>query len=245
MTLLKSTATHIGTRETNQDRIFAEISQLVSAPNQLGPLGLFCVADGMGGLEEGEYAASVAAETIKGWWDKGLQHPFNPLGRPVKGAEVLDAFFSLFGSINDTIRGRPREGDRRYGTTCSVLLIQGNRYYIAHAGDSRIYKIGKGWFARGRQLTVDHTHPERGTLTSCLGGFERPRIFTCSGEIDKPCTFLLCSDGLHKAVKDKEIAAVAKRSKDSGILADTLVNRALKQDASDNVSVITVKLQKG
>ena len=254
-----ATATDIGTRETNQDRVFAEIGQVVTDGNHLSPYGLFCVADGMGGLQEGEYAASVAIDKVEDWWNNDLKNT------NLRGAEVLDAFFGIFQSINDTIRQHGQKGKLHLGTTCSLLLIYGDEYYIAHTGDSRIYQVDTGWFAsfiKPMQLTEDHNwlndqikkgqlspseianHPKRNILTSCLGAFERPKIFTHTGTINRPCTFILSSDGLYKVVKDKELAVMARKYKDSKTLADNLISYALKQGANDNVSAVVVKVER-
>ena len=228
-----ATSTDIGPREINQDRIVAKVGQVVTESNHLMPCGLFCVADGMGGLEDGEYAATVAVELIENWWNEAVanNHPI--------GTAVLDSFFTLFKNINDTIRKNSEEA--KSGTTCSVLMIQGRNYYIAHVGDSRIYQIDKKFFMPKLQLlTEDHSIGNR--LTSCLGAFAKPKIFTHSGIISKNCTFLLCSDGLHGAVSSKQLVTLSNQLKTCNELAGKLVATALEQGTNDNVSVVVVRV---
>ena len=255
-----ATATNIGTRDTNQDRVLAKTGHIMTPddPSDM-PCGVFCVADGMGGLQEGELAASVTVDAIDTWWDTDF------MGLNLKNAEVLDSFFNIFQEINDKIRSTVKNGSVLSGTTCSLLLIQGSQYYIAHTGDSRIYLAEQKLFvfpSTLNLLTEDHNwitdqmkkaklspsdiakHPKRNMLTSCLGAFEKPRIFTHSGTIRKPCTFILCSDGLYKTVTNREIAAMARRYKDSKILADNYINRALKKNATDNISAVVIKVNR-
>jgi len=226
--LESAAVSNIGTRETNQDRMFSKTTE---------SYGLFCIADGMGGLQEGEYAASVVVDTLDAWWNKMLDGSIAP-----KGAEVLDAFFDIFKTINNNIRQHAKEAKAHHGTTCSLLMIQDEKYYIAHAGDSRIYKQESKLFAKLNQLTEDHAHPESGKLTSCLGAFAQPKIFTRSGTIEKPCSFLLCSDGLYRVVQESKLSAAIRTHKECGKAADKLVNYALKNGARDNVSVVVVKV---
>jgi len=224
LSLKSTTATNKATRESNQDRVFGKSAETS---------GLFCIADGMGGHKDGEHAASVAIATIEEWWSKFQNGTISP-----KGAEILDAFFSIFQSINDSIRLHVQKTQALSGTTCSVLMIQDKQYYIAHTGDSRIYYQESRWFSKLYQITEDHSN--KGRLTSCLGTFKRPKIFTQYGNIDRPCNFLLCSDGLYRMVPSGKISAILKTHKNK--TADKLVNYALKQGASDNVSAVVVKI---
>ena len=257
-------ATSPGPRETNQDRIFYKTGHIggIGPSGDTGssigmPCGLFCVADGMGGLQSGEYAASVVVNTLETWWDGDFRY-LEP-----KGPKVLDAFFSIFKSINDTIRIQVQQEKARCGTTCSLLMIQGKNYYIAHAGDSRIYLIEHKFLTTVQQLTVDHTwavdqaqigklsqheianNPKKDALTSCLGGFEQPTIFTKTGTIDRPCTFILCSDGFYQAVGNREIVKFVKRYKDCNDLAEKLIGHALERGTRDNVSVVIARNTEG
>ena len=225
-----ATATDIGHRETNQDRVLA-----ITGDTTDMPCGLFCVADGMGGLQDGECAATQAVELLENWWNSTYKET------TPTGAEVLDSFFTLFKSVNDAIKHNTEEA--KSGTTCSLLLIQGRDYYIAHAGDSRIYHIENrifAPFAMPVQLTEDHSH--NGRLTSCLGAFNKPKIFTHTGTISKPCTFVLCSDGMYRTVPDKQLIGLTRRLRNCGELVNNLVTTALKQGTQDNVSVVVVKV---
>ena len=264
-------ATNKGTREINQDRVFAKTGHI----NDM-PCGLFCVADGMGGLQDGDYAASVVIDTMSNWWDEALKNQ----SYPATQGEILYALLSLLQSINDTILGYAKKEKSPLGTTCSLLLILNNHYYIAHAGDSRIYQMetkqssfaflhslafpaSLGFFTKIHQLTEDHSwaaeqtkkgvmslhdieiDPRRNMLTSCLGVYERPKIFTHSGTIDSSCLFLLCSDGLYRVLQDKELLSMTRYNKQCESLTEKMIAQALKQGASDNVSLVVVMCMEG
>ena len=146
----------------------------------------------------------------------------------------------------------------RMGTTIVALVLNNRSYKIAWIGDSRAYKIGNTIDA----LTKDHNvaqelldqgaisrveaakHPGRNRLTRALGINEctSATIGTVEGEIDKQSKLLLCSDGLHGLVTDRQIQNVVLGTKNLQKAADNLVDNALKAGGSDNVSVILVSV---
>ena len=230
--LEKAAATDAGPCETNQDRTFAGTYQ-----NGDKVSGLFCMADGTGGLSEGEYAAATAVKAAEDLWN-------GELSRLTEGGPfIFESFFALFKGVNRTLKSHAESRKIQTATTCSILLILDGMYYIAHSGDSRIYKVDKKLFPKAETLTEDHIS-ENGRLTSCLGAFQTPMIFTAGGEIKGSCAFLLCSDGLYRKISHKEMAFMAKRHKDCETLADRLVKSALDRKANDNVSAIAVKYTK-
>ena len=217
-----ASVTNIGKREVNQDRLFEKTSLS-------GGVGLFCIADGMGGLANGEYAAALVTEHLNRWWETGL---------PLSNDSVKGTLLGLLQAINSEIIKTTEKNS--CGTTCSLLFIKDGDYYIAHTGDSMIYKKENAMFAKAEQLTEEHAKNNK--LTSCLGIFEMPKIVTKTGKIEGSCTFLLCSDGFYKVVPLKKISAWLKAKAKPAALAQKLVNKALKLGTDDNVSVITVHL---
>jgi len=249
---LMNAATHtdLGSREVNQDRLFAEVDNEQAQ-------GLFCIADGMGGLSDGHYAASVTVDVVEFWW-RERRHLLNQKGHSI----ILDDLTDLLNAINNALLGKAKEANIRIGTTCSLLFVSGSFYYIAHAGDSRIYMANKKTFGKKRieLLTDDHTwgddqlkagrltrdevniHPKKDRLTSCLGTFDTPRIYTRYGALEKGMVFILCSDGMYRVVSEVEIADMALGKLDCATLATQLVSTALKRGTTDNTSVVTVKI---
>jgi len=233
-------------RPTNQDRMYADVKTLSDVT-----CGIFCVADGMGGLADGHVAADFTVESIRQWW----QEVFQP------GIEINPSLVALFSTINESIRDWGRQQGKRYGTTCSVLLICEHNYFIVHTGDSRIYLMQKPTLGRKKivQLTEDHNwladqqrlgflpkdemqiNPNKNKLTGGLGDFEYPRVFTYTNKLKKSDTFILCSDGLYRLINDRELTRAAARFPDCEALATGLMQSALAGKADDNVSVMVVR----
>jgi len=240
-------------RPTNQDRLFAKVGII----NDVS-CGLFCVADGMGGLSNGHIAASISAETIENWWEARL---LQLAAKDVAIGIIYEELTSLFYFINSQILVQSCEDGSKAGTTCSVLLIIGDTYFIAHAGDTRIYATQKKLISGSRiiQLTEDHTwlaeqirrggmaeeellkHPKRNMLTSCLGVFEYPKVFTSAGLIDKNSVFILASDGLYRNITEQEMAKLSTRFSNVTDLASELIKMSSERIATDNVSVVAVR----
>jgi serine/threonine protein phosphatase PrpC len=237
--------THIGTRPSNQDRLFAKIATINGQS-----CGIFCAADGMGGLKDGHTAAELAISAVSDWWETQVEN----------GEVKHGGLSALFQSINQKIFSHAAKQKSAIGTTLSLLLICNTSYYIAHTGDTRIYLIQKSFFRTTfRQLTHDQTwgadkqregilsqeeinmHPKRNMLTGCLGVFEEAKVFLSSGQIKKSGTFILCSDGMYRLVDRKAITkAATARSLTPEALADNLIKSAESRGVKDNASVVVV-----
>ena len=256
LNLTAAAHTDAGPRPANQDRTLAEIENFGS-----DMCGLFCVADGMGGLADGQLAAAIAVDAVEQWWFESLPHIIE------QGADtsiVLPELTSLLLSINEDIISHSQNTGAKLGTTCSLLLIFKNHYYVAHTGDSRIYIIRKQVFRKSKveQLTVDHTwatdqlklghlsaeeienNRNKNRLTSCLGVYDNPLIFTCLGSVARGDAFVICSDGLYRAINEKELAVTSRRKIDSDVLAKEMIEAAIRRGTTDNASVIVVKARK-
>ena len=207
--------------------------------------GVFAVADGMGGHLAGEVASAMAIDAVR---------EMACCARP--GISTLSAAVSC---ADGTIRRHAQENPAcsGMGTTLSLLWHSGERAYIAHVGDSRIYRLRDGEFA---QLTRDHSlveemvrsglitedearvHPRRNIITRALGtqGNNEPDLFI---ESAKPGdVFLLCSDGLNGMVEDERMARVI-REETLETAADRLIDMALKAGGNDNVTLILYRVE--
>ncbi len=224
-----SHATHAGAvRRQNQDRLLVR-------PD----LGLWAVADGAGGHAGGE----VAAERI-----------VEDLGRIDQAALLTaDEVARLVGATHWSLRDQAKDQEMMISTV-AILLYDGAEATCLWAGDSRIYRRRGGEL---RQLTRDHSlvealveqgritpeealhHPRRHVITRAVGApgeftLDRARAAAEPGDI-----YLLCSDGLCRALDDGAIAALlAKRD----LHADELVEAALAKGAEDNVTAILVAI---
>lgn len=230
-------------RTENQD--FAIMSMPSEETAQTGRL--LVVADGMGGHRGGATASRLAGTTIK---TEYLQSG---------GADIVADLRHALEAANERIYQEAQTNPelRGMGTTCSALVVRGDRAYFAHVGDSRIYLVRDGSI---RQLTEDHSlvasmvreglltsqeaevHPRRNVLQRSMGVSQRVEVDTpASLDLNVGDTFILCSDGLHGLVKEEEMTEVALLPIDDA--AEEFVRRAIERGAPDNVTVIVARIE--
>jgi PPM family protein phosphatase len=239
-------------RDHNEDSLFA-LSLAFGGETSSYPLGLFIIADGMGGHQYGEVASATAARTLAGSLLKHF-HPF--LANP---SESMDE------SIQDLMRSAINEAQRAVtqaapgsGTTLTAALILGQQVTIGHVGDSRAYAIHS--YGGGETLTRDHSlvkrleelgqisteeaaiHPQRNVLYRALGQGEvlEPDIFTAP--FPQPGYLLLCSDGLWSVLSESNLFNLVVTAKDLQSACQRLVTAANEAGGPDNISVIVVQL---
>ena len=228
-------------REMNQDAYYA------SQPSDT--VGLYIVADGMGGYNGGEIASELAVTAAKNFVENNFaetEHTKEKLQELVKNAiEYANMLVYEKSKEVPELQGM--------GTTIEVALVHNNRVYIGHVGDSRIYRIRKEFI---RKLTTDHSyvqklvkdgkiskeeavhHPKKNMLTKALGctSFVEPDV-TVKGFL-KDDILVLTSDGLTNMVKDQEIFDIIKFNID--IATDKLIDKANENGGLDNITVIIV-----
>jgi serine/threonine protein phosphatase PrpC len=202
-------------------------------------LGLWLIADGMGGHDAGEVAASIVRDFV-------CEAVAN--GKPLKTAIAL-AHHAVKHAASNNI------GSPGMGTTVVALRIHGIQYEIAWVGDSRAYVWADGKLS---QLSTDHsyvqslvdsgaitreemaTHAQRNVITQSLGVSTLDDIVvdSVSGTLPPGAKILLCSDGLTDFVGDDEIARILSRSYDDDqTQVDMLIARALANGGGDNITV--------
>lgn len=223
-------------KNVNQDSILCDVCK-----KEKGDIGIFAVADGVGGLEYGEIASKIAIETLTGWWKK--------LSSQSNSEEMLsETLIKNIADINAKIASYPYN----MATTLSLLMVLNDKYYILHIGDSRIYHYKSGVFGNFEQITPDHstmilkvvngTEIEKSVLTDCLGRKSKSGYYSavfplCSGDL-----FMLCSDGIYKTQSAKEIKKIISQNKDSTTnICESLITQAKSNGETDNISVIAVK----
>lgn len=223
--------THQGSRKGNEDSHTAR-----------EPAGVWAVADGMGGHENGRWASETVAEAIAA---ATLSNALEP-DRASLTAAVRAA--------NDRIREAGAAAGKRMGSTVVMLQACEGRYVCFWVGDSRAYLLRAKDF---RQITRDHTqveamverglleresarnHPLANVLSRAVGVEEDLQVDTVEGELMGGDVFLLCSDGLTGVVTDEEIAQKLDRLQPEAA-ANTLVDMVLARGAPDNVTLIIV-----
>jgi PPM family protein phosphatase len=205
---------------------------------------LFVLADGVGGQDRGEVASRLAVETI-----------LAECATPVTGENSASLFARSIQSANSRVY---EAGHGSIATTLVGCLLRFDRATIAHVGDSRCYLIRNG---RLRRLTRDHTvlneqsrfnvfsagESQRTMMRSVLSRsvgfnlFVAPEIsehHVVPGDL-----LLLCSDGLHGAVTDHEIARIATSAGSLAEAAQQLISIANQNDGGDNVSVQLIRVK--
>lgn len=239
-------ATHTGfVRRNNEDSLLCDDT-----------LGLYLLADGMGGHNAGE-AASALAMTSTGEFLRS------------RIAEVSDsALCELMKQAMTVAHDRIYAAAQTIplfmgmGTTLVIVLVRNSTAYIVHAGDSRVYLFPYSSEGRGgiKQMTTDHTIgdqlmargvarariPERlfHTLTQAVGyDAQQPapdcRVVECS----RDDLLLLCSDGLTDMLTDAEIETIlSSGAANLQALANSLVDAANAAGGRDNVSVVLVRI---
>ena len=228
-------------REMNQDAYYA------SQPSDT--VGLYIVADGMGGYNGGEIASSLAVTATKDFIENNFaetEHTKEKLQELVKNA-IEYANMLVYEKSKEVSE---LEG---MGTTIEVALVHHNRVYIGQVGDSRIYRIRKDFI---RKLTTDHSyveklvkdgkiskeeavhHPKKNMLTRALGctSFVEPDV-TVKG-FQKEDILVLTSDGLTNMIKDEEIYKIIKDNIE--VATDKLIDKANETGGLDNITVIIV-----
>ena len=223
---------HVGLRrELNEDTYYSDAA-----------LGLWLVADGMGGHEFGEVASALARDAV--------------VREVSAGRSLTEAIRS---ADEEIIRQSRRRADSLpMGTTVVALRVVENRFELAWVGDSRAYL----WNGQLRQLSSDHSyvqelidqgaitpeqarsHPHRNVVTQALGVTdpESLKVETISGELRPGFQILLCSDGLTEEVDDAAIAAaLAQTEMSAQECVDSLVSAALDGGGSDNVTVVLLR----
>ena len=224
-------------RENNEDFAIA-----------LPEAGLFVVADGMGGHAAGEVASHLAVETLVAR-TTSRQIPKRIRDEvPLLGDAITAANLAVYEKAQ-------QPGLGGMGTTLTAALIRGRTLTLAHVGDSRAYLQSKNSL---RQLTHDQTlvallieqgklppdahsnHPDRHVLTQAIGSLSETEPELLQVRLPGAARLLLCSDGLHDVVSERELGTLVARA-DLDAAARALVQRANDLGGPDNVTVLLVQ----
>jgi len=241
---------HVGRKRTSNEDAFLRDDLL----------GLYVVADGMGGHAAGEVASQEATDTLYGMVKRGLANLGDKLigelteeharasCRLLEGA-VQAATYMVFAMAE---LDREKSG---MGTTLSSLLALGNYAVTAQVGDSRIYQIRDG---ETTQLTEDHTliawelkqglitpeearkSPHRNIITRAVGNRDYVQVDTGLVDLRPADRYLLCSDGLHGYLNIDEIADLC--ATDGEAVVRQLIRLANERGGKDNITAVLVEV---
>lgn len=211
------------------------------------------VADGMGGMSQGEIASNIAVKTV-------LEEPVNS---EMSSVESWDTWLlNLVEKANESVANEVRDG----GTTLSLVLAVERELAIAHVGDSRIYLLRQGEI---HQLSEDHSlvamlvasgqitkeesleHPDRNVLTKSLGSKRRlsngyvqtlnRATKGLSTTLETGDILLLCSDGVWDLIANEELAEAFTEGRSLQSAVDTIIERVLERGASDNATILALE----
>jgi protein phosphatase len=221
---------------------------------------LFIVADGMGGHSSGEVASRLAAETVSEFYqrtkdedatwpykmDRSLSYIENRLVCGIKLAN-----YKIYEAASKDIRFKGM------GTTIVTALINGDKIYIAHVGDSRCYRLRNGVV---EQITRDHSlledykdakpdmtaeeernFPHKNVITRALGMRDTVQVDIRADEVNDADVFLLCSDGLSGMISDEHIRQILTGTEDLEKAVAELVDSANRAGGTDNITTLVLQ----
>jgi protein phosphatase len=242
--------TDIGRKRSHNEDSFAIFSEL----------GIYIVADGMGGHSSGEVASRMAVETMREFFNATAIDPERTWPYKMdrsKGYEenrlitgVMLSNLSIFEAAQKNAK------QRGMGTTLVTLFAVEDGIYIAHVGDSRVYRIREG---RMEQLTEDHSllndykkmkrlspeeidaFPHKNVIVRALGMKDTVKVDTRFELPRAGDTLLLCTDGLAGPVSDDDMLAIIESSPDLPTATQRLIRAANDAGGPDNITCLLAR----
>ncbi|MCB0327438.1 MAG: Stp1/IreP family PP2C-type Ser/Thr phosphatase [Bdellovibrionales bacterium] len=228
-------------------------------------LGLYIVADGMGGHAGGEFASKIAVTTVEEIIrgvdriksDVPDQTYLDTPEDNIDGEEQERLRDAISRAGNMIVRRAVEEPELKgMGTTATVMLVNDGNAYIAHVGDSRAYCIREGQLI---QITEDHslvheqlksgliteeeakTHQLKNIITRSVGVQEEVEVDTIVWKIMEGDYYIMCSDGLSNMVEDDQMLELVN-GKELELSARELVDTANQKGGEDNITLILLKV---
>jgi protein phosphatase len=222
---------------------------------------VFLVADGMGGHASGEVASKLCADTLGEFFertraDEDATWPY----KMDRSLSFLENRLAVAIKLANLRIHEASSRDLRYkgmGTTCVSALVSGDKIYVAHAGDSRCYRIRDGAIAlltRDHSLLEDYKEakpdmteeeenafPHKNVITRALGMRESIDVTIKTHAIAAGDTYLLCTDGLSGMVDDPTMLEIVTGSKSLERAVAELVDAANRNGGVDNITSLLVQ----
>jgi len=252
--LLAGSALDLGQRRENNEDALLCISGNLDSSSQSQPLGIYVIADGMGGHRNGEIASEVAVRALGNYLVSKLYKPlFGPEAHPASESlrEIMEAAVM---EAHKTVKRAAPGG----GCTLTAALVVGSQLVIAHLGDSRAYSISRS--GKIEALTKDHSlvkrlqemgqlteeeaasHPQKSVLYRALGQGDSAQADIFTSILPNPGFLLICSDGLWGVVDEDEIQRIVNKASSPYLACQQLVKAANDAGGPDNISVILTRL---
>lgn len=208
-------------------------------------IGLWVVADGMGGHTAGDLASGMICDKL------------NEIQPADRLTEYVDDVEATLLQVNRKLREiASKKETQTVGSTVAALVARDHHAVCIWAGDSRVYRCRAGQIV---QITQDHalveelvekgiltreqaaSHPQGNLVTRAVGATDKLKLDLEIVELHDGDVFILCSDGLDKEMSPDEILEVVERKNDRS-LSDMLVDLALSRGSRDNVTVVSVHI---
>ena len=242
--LASAELTDVGSRRKNNE------DSLLRLPE----CGVFCVADGMGGVQGGEVASKATVDALRDEFATSPDAAF-----AVTAASAARVVGRAINRASRWIKARSDErGTAGTGSTVVALVfdrVTPSAALVLHAGDSRAYRYRADRLA---QLSADHSVAAaagladdknlpamfRGVITRAVGLENTVLLEETPTDVQAGDVFLLCSDGLNRMVSDKQLQKLLHKHRGDDLqeVARHLVGAALKAGGEDNVSVVVVRV---
>jgi serine/threonine protein phosphatase PrpC len=241
-------ATDPGLVRTHNEDALLILHAVYEGSGSLLPIGLFLVADGMGGHRGGEQASDLAVREIACYLTSHLFIPH--LARRVPEYPIKELLEEAVRAANAQIlRAVPGSG-----TTVVGALVIGDNVHLIHVGDSRAYLV---WPDRLEQLTEDHSLVQRmislrGLSADEAASIPRNLLYQALGHpsqlspgyrrisLPPDAWLMLCTDGLWGEVSEDQILRTVRESASPQEACDRLVQRARAAGGHDNISMILI-----
>lgn len=241
-------------RDHNEDSLLAWDLRLVW-DNRPTNIGLYIVADGMGGHEGGEIASGMAIHTVAQTLVPTLLDPKLRNG-PVSTATIAERLTQAVVQANAAIYEESVRRGNDMGTTLTMAVVVGDRAVVGNVGDSRTYLYRDGTLTR---ISKDHslvqrlvdigqiapddvyTHPNRNAILRSLGDNAEPEVDTFDVRLQPGDTLFLCSDGQWEMVRDPAMAAIISKHDAPPDACDELIRAANAAGGEDNIAAILVR----
>lgn len=240
-------------RQGNEDA-FLTIKSVIGTEAEPVPVGVFVLADGMGGHAEGKEASAVATRVATAVIVREALLPLlssrisDSANRPIH--EILtDATISANQAVANM------ESDA--GTTLTSALVVGHSAYVAHVGDTRVYYLDQSGL---QQITQDHSlvnrlvelgqisaqeaqrHPQRNFLYRAVGQGDELKVDTHFQRLAEGSYLVLCSDGLWSSVAGDEMVSIIRSSPSSQAACNALLDLANEHGGEDNITVVLAEI---
>ncbi|HEV2674190.1 MAG TPA: protein phosphatase 2C domain-containing protein [Aliidongia sp.] len=209
-------------------------------------IGLWVVADGMGGHDDGQLASNAIVQAL------------GSMAEPADGASFIGEVRSRLAEVNEQLvaTAAARDGHAVIGSTVVALMTFGRFFACLWAGDSRLYQFRHG---RLTQVTRDHSqvqemvdagllapdqaehHPLGNVITRAVGVGPVLELDKTSDPLEQDDIFLLCSDGLFKAMEDETVSRILAEASFEDV-PRTLIDAALAGGSKDNVTVVVIRI---